>query len=382
MTHRERVRKALNHEKTDRIPIDLGGCADTTITRVGYEKLKQFIGQPVEDCDSAIFWEDTVYPDEKLQNYLDVDVRALYILPPTYEVFKNPDGSEWYKDEYGVVRKKPADGYYFDLIEVPLTGELTIKKIENFNWPEPDAVQLKRDIEKAAQRAKYLYEETDYAILGSCHIAPVSFTMLIRGLAEWSMDIIDNPKVVEALMDVYVDINLEISSEFYKAVGKYCDVAYCIADDLATQDRAWFSIDTYNKYIKPQHKKIIDTVKKYTDAKIMFHCCGAASFLFPDLIEIGVEVFTPVQVSARDMDSKKLKKEFGESLTFWGGIDTQRVLPFGTPEDVRREVFQRIGDFTDGGGGYVLNSVHNILPEVPPENVIAMIEAAKEWMYE
>ncbi len=383
MTHRERLRKALNHEETDRVPIDIGGSLDTTLNEQAYKNLKKYIGQPEEKYDYAIFWENAVYPDERLQKFLDTDVRAVHLpdRSSSYKIHENPDGSRWYKDEYGVIRKKSTKSVFFDLVEPPLKGELTKKKVEDFNWPQPDPLQLKKDIKEAGARAKYLYEKTDYGIIASLNIAPATLTQIIRGFSGWSMDIMDEPKLLEALMEKYVDVNLEILVEFYKEIGKYCDVAYFLADDLATQNGLWLSPDMYRKYVKKQHKRVIDTIKKYTDAKVMYHCCGAASALLPDFIENGMDIFNPVQVNAKGMDSKRLKREFGKYITFWGGIDTQRVLPFGSPEEVRREVFQRISDFTQGGGGYVLAAVHNILPEVPPENILAMVEAGKEWRY-
>ncbi len=383
MTHRERLRKALNHEETDRVPIDIGGSLDTTLNEQAYKNLKKYIGQPEEKYEYAIFWENAVYPDEKLQKFLDVDVRAVHLpdRSSSIKIHNNPDGSQWYKDEFGIVRKRPVKGLYFDLVEAPIKGELTKKKVEDFNWPKPDPMQLKKDIGEAVERAKYLYEETDYGILASLNIAPATITQIVRGFSEWSMDIMDKPDLVVALMEGYIDVNLEILVEFYKGVGKYCDVAYFLADDLAIQNGLWLSPDIYRKYVKKQHKRVIDTIRKYTDAKVMFHCCGAASDLLPDFIENGMDIFNPVQVNAKGMDSKKLKREFGKDITFWGGIDTQRIMPFGSPEDVRREVFQRISDLTEGGGGYVMTAVHNILPDVPPENILAMVEAGKEWSY-
>lgn len=380
LTSRERFRKALRNEETDRPPIDFGGCHDTTMTRGAYLKLKKYLGQPENGCDTAVFWEDTVFPDDDLLNAMHVDTRCVYLPTGQYNVTHGSDGSDEYTDEYGVFRRRPKGGHFYDIVKVPLTGELTLKDIEEYKWPEIDPVWFEQALKDAEQRAKYLYENTDYAIVGSCLIAPMTFTMLLRGFEDWSIDIMMNPEVIEALMDAFIEYNLKVTNPFYQAVGKYCDAVYCLGDDLATQNNLWLPADQYRKYIKPRHTRIINETKKYTNAKILFHSCGAVSELIPDLVESGIDALTPVQVNARGMESDKLKKEYGNIVSFWGGIDTQKVLPFGTTEDVRNEVFKRLDDFCSVGGGYVLNTVHNILPEVPPENVMAMIKAVDEWV--
>ena len=378
MTHRERAIKALNHEDTDFVPIDFGGSYDTTITQAAYKKLKKYLGQEEIGYDIAVFSEGSIFPDEELFKSLNCSFRPVSLPASTYDIHWNNDGSSEYIDEYEVLLRRPKGGYFFDLAKPSLVGELTIKKVEEFKWPRLNPQDLKNAINEVALKAKQIHEEKNYAIVGNFLMAPIAVTMLIRGFEDWSMDIMQNHKAIEALMDGFIDFSLEKGIEFYKKVGKYCDVVYCVGDDLATQDGLWFPPEIYKKYLKPRHKRIIDTVKKYTDAKILFHCCGAASDLFPDFIEIGVDIVTPVQVSSKGMDSKRLKKEYGKSLVFWGGIDTQYVMPFGTPEEVKKEVFKRLDDFFIDGG-YILNTVHNILPDVPPENVIALIKAAEDW---
>ncbi len=152
----------------------------------------------------------------------------------------------------------------------------------------------------------------------------------------------------------------------------------CFPDDMGFQDRPYVRPELYRKMIKPYHRRIVETIKRKTDAKVLMHTDGSVYPLIPDFIEIGVDILNPVQVSARDMDSRRLKAEFGADMSFWGGIDTHRVLPTGTPEDVRNEVKKRIADLAPGGG-YVLGSVHHILAEVPPENVVVMFDAALEY---
>ena len=148
-------------------------------------------------------------------------------------------------------------------------------------------------------------------------------------------------------------------------------------DDLGTQHGPVMSPALYRRLIKPCHGRMVQAVKRF-DKPVLLHSCGSVAAFIPDLIEVGFDALHPIQVSAQDMDSARLKREFGHDITFWGGIDTQRVLPMGKPEDVRQEVRRRIADLGPGGG-YVLGAVHNVQAEVPPENILAMVEAAREF---
>jgi len=149
-------------------------------------------------------------------------------------------------------------------------------------------------------------------------------------------------------------------------------------NDIASQHGPLISPDTYRRLIKPKDRKLFEAVKKKSDAKIFYHLCGACRHFIPDLIEIGVDILNPVQVAARDMDTARLKKDFGKGITFWGGVDTQRVLPYGTPEQVRDEARRRIDDLAPGGG-FVFATVHNIQNDVPPENIMAAVETLHEY---
>ncbi len=171
------------------------------------------------------------------------------------------------------------------------------------------------------------------------------------------------------------NINCE---RYLSEIGKYIQV-FVYWDDIAGQTGPLISPDTYRRLIKPKDKRIIEMVKSKTDAKFFYHCCGAAYDFIPDFIEIGVDILNPVQVSAMGMDTARLKKEFGKDITFWGGgCDTQNVLPYGTPDEVREEVKRRINDLREGGG-FIFNAIHNIQDEVPPENIMAMFETFEEF---
>jgi len=187
----------------------------------------------------------------------------------------------------------------------------------------------------------------------------------------------DNRDFLQALMDKILDIDLKIGKRLFEAIGKYVDLVF-VHDDLATQESLMFSPERYKEVVKPRHQEIFNFIKTHRNAKVIYHCDGAIYPIINDFIEIGVDALNPVQVSAQGMDARSLKREFGDRLSFWGGIDTHRVLRQGSPEDVREEVKKQI-EILGKGGGYILAAVHNIQDDVKPENIVAMFEAAKEF---
>ena len=201
----------------------------------------------------------------------------------------------------------------------------------------------------------------------------VHLCQYVRGYGTWLEDLLLRPVFAEALIDRVTDMCIQIVDRALEEAGEYIDLVM-YGDDIATQNATLFRPDLYRRMIKPWHKAIANAIKRH-GKPIIYHSCGSVYALIRDLIEVGIDALNPVQVSAADMDTERLKREFGRELTFWGGIDTHRVLPTGTPAEVREEVKRRIDHLNDNGG-YVLCAVHNIQPEVPPENIVAMYEAA------
>jgi uroporphyrinogen decarboxylase len=199
----------------------------------------------------------------------------------------------------------------------------------------------------------------------------------MRGFGEWMEDLVLDPAMAEALMEHCTGVSVEIAEFILEEVGDYIDVAL-FQDDLGFQDRSYMRPELYREKVKPYHRRLVEATKSKTGAKVLMHSDGSVYSLIPDLIEIGVDALNPVQVSAKEMDAGRLKAEFGKDLSFWGGIDTHQVLPWGTPDDVRIDVKARI-DALASNGGYVVASVHNIQAEVPPENIVAMFDAALEY---
>ena len=195
----------------------------------------------------------------------------------------------------------------------------------------------------------------------------------LRGFEQFMIDLVQNKKLARRILQNQVEAYLPRIDEYINLAGEYLDIIQ-VNDDLGTQNGPQISRDLYREMLKPYHKKIWSYIKEKSKKPVLLHSCGSIYELIPDLIEAGIDALNPVQVSARDMDTRKLKREFGRYITFWGGgCDTQKILPRGTPEDVRREVRRRVDDLGKDGG-FVFCQVHNIQPDVPVENILAMYD--------
>lgn len=374
MTPRERVMTALSLQEPDRVPIDLGQAAGDAITVTAYLNLIKYLGFPERPINILTKLAQTAIVDEDVLHRLRVDFRRVDLGPP--DNWKDePIGEDSYRDEWGVVRTRPKEGYYYDLTGSPLSEDDSMATIENHKWPDPEDPGRYRGLREKAGK---LHEETDYAIVLQVNCAFFLRCAELRGWENFYMDLAANPRFACALMERYLDIRLRIAEKAMEEVGENIDIVMVSSDDLGMIDRTIVSPQMYRELIKPLQRRTFEFFKSRTPAKRFYHCDGAVYPLIEDFIEIGVEALNPVQVSAAGMgDTKRLKAEFGERLAFWGAIDTRDVLPHGSPEDVRKEVRGRIKDLGPGGG-YVVCSVHNIQPEVPPENVVAMFDAAHE----
>jgi uroporphyrinogen decarboxylase len=374
MTPRERVMAALNHQQPDRVPIDLGQATGDGITLGAYRNLLRYLGMN----DSQIQVKDrrgqTARVDEEVLRRFHVDVRGMGLGSP--ENWKDVWlDDHTYQDEWGVVRTMPPGSLYYDLVRAPLSEGASLAAIEEHGWPDPTDPGRYRGLREKARR---LHQETDYAVVLDLNCSFFLRCCELRGWENFYMDLVDNVAFSEALMDRFLDIRLTIAGRALQEVSENIDIVMVTSDDLGMTDRPLVSPTLYRSLVKPRQQRTFDFFRARTGAKLYCHTDGAVYPLIPDLIEIGVDALNPIEVSAVGMgDTKKLKKEFGDKLAFWGAIDTRRVLPFGTPEAVREEVRRRIHDLGPGGG-YVISPVHNIQPDVPPENVVAMYEAAHE----
>lgn len=371
MTHRERVRAALKHQEPDRVPIDLGSTAVTSLTIKAHRDLERHLGltprAPV--LLSRMFQLTKI--DECILRHFDIDFRPLF-----YRTCEQSQGGgfnlDCYVNEWGITLYRPKEGLYYDIIDSPL-AEAEIEDLENYDWPNPLNSYRFEGLDREAQD---LYENTDYALVGPGTDA--SFfeeSWMLRGFERFLMDLLVNPEFIHLLFRKVLDIRKAMMGRYLELVGGYLDVVY-VADDLAIQTGPLISLDTYRTMVKLYQREYFQFIKERTNAKLFYHCCGNVTPLLDDFIGIGVDIINPVQVSAEGMDTKRLKKQFGERLCFWGGVDSQHVLPKGSIEEVREEIDRRVQDLAPGGG-YVLAPVHNVQPDVPPENLCAMYDEAK-----
>jgi len=374
MTHRERVVTALNHVEPDRVPRDLGGSVVTSIALSTYRELRRHLGVPDIEPRVMETVQQIAFVDDDVLEALDLDVAPLFANPPSQPTVlrTESDGGQAFEDDFGATLRKPSGCRYFDWCEFPLR-EATLEALSRLPWPEPDDPARWAGLR---ERALALRASTDRAIFG---MAPCGHDLFnqwfrVRGMVAALEDLLLNEEVAEAFFDRLLDTILRAQTHFLDAVGDLIDVHFA-ADDLSGQSGPLISPALYRRLIKPRQAQIIALIKAKTKAKVFYHSCGAIREFIPDLIEMGVDILNPVQVSAAGMNTAALKREYGAHLSFWGGgCDTQRVLPFGTPAEVRAEVRQRLRDLAPGGG-FVFNPVHNIQPGVPAENILAMFSS-------
>ena len=379
MNPRERVMLALNHQEPDRIPIDLGATIVSSIVKSTYIPLKQTLGLEVEDIKMLDYVQQLPYVDEALLKRFDVDFRMVQLpaaTAPGLNIFE--EGSYYaFIDRWGSKLHMPKEGgLYYDWVDFPIK-EPTLEALNTYHWPRPDPPEL---IDRLAEQARSLYENSDYALVGSAVIGGGIFEQPARtmGLENFMMALISEPQFADRLMDQVTDIYIESCNNYLDKVGQYLNV-FTFWDDLAGQDGWLIRPEIYRKMIKPKQRRLVEAIKKKTGAKLFYHSCGATRGLIPDLIELGFDILNPVQVSARGMDSRKLKQDFGRDIVFWGGgVDTQHVLPFGSTQEVADEVKRRIDDLAPGGG-FVFAAVHNIQAYVPPENIVTMFDTALQY---
>jgi hypothetical protein len=306
------------------------------------------------------------------------------LFPPGTAIREDPDGS-WIllnSDGSPSTFRLPAGGYYFDDTSFNSAGRI-----------DPVRFQPQSDIPDESLRllsyyAGSLYHSTDYALLGwgfgVCFLGLSLITdrssNVTQGMpGEWMMMLLTEKQTCHEMMDRSVEAAISCLQLINQAAGDYCFAWGIASDDSGTQRGEFISPDLWAEMIKPHYARLCAWVHRNTKMKTFFHCCGSIPHLIPHLIEAGVDILNPVQTSAAGMDPRRLKREFGRRIVFWGGgCDTQSTLPFGTPEEVREQVRERLGIFAPGGG-YVFNQVHNIQANVPPENIVAMLEAACDF---
>ncbi|MCG2768468.1 MAG: uroporphyrinogen decarboxylase family protein [Chloroflexota bacterium] len=399
MNSRQRVLTTLRHQEPDRVPIDLGGMRSTGITAIAYNLLKVYLGMNGQPACVFDIMQQLAEPEQAILQRFGVDVIALNRVELDWGIhnwnwkpWTLPDGSpalvstefvplrdeddNWLVvDEKGTeLARMPAGSYYFDSVHAPLAKAETVEEIEAY---EPSVIS-NEELDFLRRRARNLHETTDYAIMGGFGGNILERGQALRGWGTFMLDLALCPQLAQALMTRLADAWLVDLARYLEAVGEYIHIIQ-MGDDLGTQQGPQLSPGMYRRLIWPHHRRIYQYVKAHTDLAVFLHSCGSIYDLIPDLIAAGVDILNPVQTSASKMDPATLKREFGAQLVFWGGgCDTQHVLPRARPEQVREHVRERIRIFAPGGG-FVFTPVHNIQPDVPPENIVAMFDAAREF---
>jgi uroporphyrinogen decarboxylase len=379
MKPRERVRLALDHREADRVPIDLGGTMVSSITRQAYISLKGHLGLPVEEIRILDYAQQLPYLDEAIQARFDADVRLVQLPALTAQGVTPVEEGAYltFYNRWGAKLKMPKDGgLYYDTVEFPI-HETSLEAVERYNWPDPNPPQGYRPLREQAER---LFHETDYALAGGVVIGGGIFEQPARlmGLENFFMALVSEPKIADRMMEKMTELYIQANDDYLEQVGPFLDVVV-YWDDICGQNGWLVRPDLYIRMVKPKQRRLVEAIKKKTKAKIFYHGCGAVYDLIPHLIGAGFDIINPVQVSARGMDTRRLKESYGREIVFWGGgVDTQHTLPFGKPAEVAEEVRRRIDDLAPGGG-FVFATVHNIQAQVPPENIVAAFDTARDY---
>jgi uroporphyrinogen decarboxylase len=380
MKSRERLLTALNHQGPDRVPFDLGSTQITGIHVMAYRNLRQALGLPSVEVQLCDYIQQLALPDDDVIERLGVDVRGLFPLNShNWNVHEEDVGDYWrYHDEWGITHHRPKpDGLYYSIVQVPLGDpELSAQDIGRHPWPDMADPQRIAGLREQAE----CYRTAGYGVVLKDPFAGIfEMAQRIVGTENCLVMMASDKKLAGTLFDKLLELKLAF---WEMALPQLADVVNVIseADDYGTQTSQLISPRMFREQIKPRLKVLFDRIRQLVpDAKRFFHSCGNVRPLLPDFIEIGVEVLNPVHIRASGMEPAALKREFGDDLVFWGGgVDTQGVLPTGTPQEVKDDVRRNIEALAPGGG-FVFNTVHNIQPDVPPQNIIAMWEALQEY---
>ena len=362
MKPRERVLRAFGHKEADRPPVDFGGTVVTCLDYHAYTDIKAHLGIKLDDNVIIDHTMGTVEPCEQIKRMFGADFRRVSL---NYTAPRIENGM--FTNGFGIVFRKAEPHEYFDVISHPL-GSADIAGLERMRLPDPDDEAMYHGL---ADRARDLRENSPYAVVADFGV-PGSYetSQKLRGYENLACDLLLEPGFIRALYDRLLELQKKWFKNYLGRVGKYADVV-CYADDLGMQDRPQISPGTYRELVKPYHKEIFSYIHSLTDAKVMLHSCGAIAPLLGDLIEAGVDIINPVQTRAAGMEPEKLKRDFGGSVIFWGGLDEQEILPKGTPDVVRGEG-ARLVSALGKGGGYVFAPAHNFQEDTPPENIMSM----------
>jgi uroporphyrinogen decarboxylase len=378
MTSRERVLACINHETPDRTPIVIGASNATGVKMRAYQRLKSLLG--IQAADRYLYdWPElgTANPDEATMQRLHSDVRGVHDSFPASVYLKNqgrPSHTPFY-DDWGSGSTEIEPGVWFPSIH-PLSEAQAVDALDRYPWPDMNDPTR---IDQVRQYAKRLAAENQYAIFATPWLLfPFERAFALQGMDRFLLNMAMNPDFAQALLRKIAGLCQILMGNFLNELGENVDIIK-IGDDLGTQESLLISPKMYRQVLKPIHADFIAFIKQRTRAKVFFHTDGDVFDLVEDFIEIGVDILNPIQTSAGKMSNlAELKKRYGKRVIFCGAIDTHHILPFGSPQQVRQEV-RRVIETLTPGGGYLLAAVHTIMDDVPPENILAMVDAVQEF---
>jgi len=417
MNHRERIEGALNHIKTDRVPIDFGSTTVSGISASVVSKLRDYYGLPNHPPVKVIEpYQMLGEINSDLGEILGIDCIPLVgktnlfgfdndnwkewelfdgtpvLVPGKFNTLPEKDGSLLQYPEGDMSSepsaKMPKGGFYFDSIKRQLSIDNDNLKIED-NLEEFKIISEK-ELNFIKKRINYCFTETDYAIVanfggmsfGDIAFIPAPFLKNpkgIRDVQEWYISLVSRKKYVFNIFSKQCEIAIENLKRLFKVVDNRISVIFVTGTDFGAQNSQFISNDLYRELFRPFHIKINNWIHENTQWKTFIHSCGAIEPLILEFIEAGFDIINPVQLSASGMDAIELKNKYGKRLIFWGGgVDTQKILPFGSPKDVKKEVEKRLRDFSKDGG-FIFNTIHNIQPNTPIENIAIMVETINKF---
>lgn len=373
LSRRQNFIDTMNHKQPENVILDFGGNPLSTMEGKSQEYLLDFLGYQKEKEEELLLFGQTPQIDERILKCFDVDTRSVgKILTPKDSQFQMISDKE-YVDEWGI--RRVFTGLYWDAVNTPLRGA-TLEQLENYQFPNPNSVSSK-ELDAIEQRAKYLYEHTDYVICGEHPVYGVfELGCWLCGFDDFLYRMVEEPEFVDALFDKILDYQKKIISQYYGRIGKYIHYTSS-GDDFATQKAPFISPSMFREQIAPYYKERIHYTKQFTDAYYLHHSCGSVRMLLNDIINTGVEILNPIQPKAAGMDPKELKCEFGNRIVFHGGLDTQEVLPF-LEKSAICETVEQLLEIMLKDGGYIFAAAHNIQEDVAPEKLVAMLEAARK----
>ncbi len=411
MTPRERVLAAIEHRQPDRVPADLGATPSSGISAIAYGNLKRHLGITTGHTRLYDVVQQLAQPEESVLDRLGADVLDIGRMfntqdkdwydvqladgqpaqyPQWFHPELQPDGSHIARHRDGTdIAHMPAGGTFYDQSCFPYLdgypddfsgldqamGKVLWAALAHSPWDHAGDPGFWTTLR---ERAVALRASSDRALMIVCGCNLFEWGTFLRRMDQFLMDIYTEPDAVRKLLDALMERHLATLEKVCVAVGDVCDILR-FGDDLGMDSGPFMSPEIYRRLFKPRHAQLCAYVRRHSRMKTFLHSCGSIYPLLPDLIEAGYEVINPVQTTCRDMDPDKLKREFGRDICFWGGgCDTRTILNRATPAQVRAHVLERM-QILSPGGGFVFNTVHNILPEVSARNIVAMYEAVAEF---